>query len=280
MCFPCMVSGQRRVQRHGRFHATQLLRNRSTRSLWDPDYVDAQGLYDPVSNTSTARVMLIPRMKNWVATYYPGLQTAITEYNWGAENNINGATAQADVLGIFGREGLDYATRYTTPDPDTPTYKAMKMYRNYDGKEIHFRRYQHFGHRCPIRMSFRSLPHPGASDGAVTVMVINKQASAATPITLALSNVSPGGPAQVWQLTSANAIARLADISFSGVSLNLTVPAQSITLLVVARQRRIQRWQRERRGIRLVTAAVAGALRAAEENTWRRRRSWRPARFS
>ena len=59
--------------------------------------------------------MLIPRMKNWVATYYPGTKIGITEYNWGAEGHINGATAQADILGIFGREGLDLATRWTTP---------------------------------------------------------------------------------------------------------------------------------------------------------------------
>ena len=42
-------------------------------------------------------------------TYYPGTPIGITEYNWGAEDHINGATAQADILGIFGREGLDMA---------------------------------------------------------------------------------------------------------------------------------------------------------------------------
>ena len=51
---------------------------------------------------------------------------------------INGATAQADMLGIFGRENLDLATRWTTPDPSTPTYLAMKMYRNYDGAKSAF----------------------------------------------------------------------------------------------------------------------------------------------
>ena len=71
-------------------------------------------------------------------TYYPGTQIGITEYNWGAEGHINGATAQADICGIFGREGLDMATRWTTPDRDTPTYKAMKMYRNYDGSKSTF----------------------------------------------------------------------------------------------------------------------------------------------
>src|SRR5205085_8011772 len=82
--------------------------------------------------------MLIPRMKSWVASYYPGTKIGITEYNWGAENHINGATAQADIFGIFGREGLDLATRWTTPDASTPTYKAMKIYRNYDGNKSAF----------------------------------------------------------------------------------------------------------------------------------------------
>src|SRR6185295_9814528 len=105
--------------------AMQLRRNRSTRSLWDPAYVDETWIND--------RVQLVRRLKTWVNTYYPGTATGITEYNWGAENHINGATAQADILGIFGREGLDMAARWATPASSTPTYKAMKMFRNYDG---------------------------------------------------------------------------------------------------------------------------------------------------
>ena len=110
--------------------AMQLRRNRSTRSLWDPNYVDESWIND--------RVQLIRRVKNWVNTFYPGTQVGITEYNWGGENHINGATAQADILGIFGREGLDIAARWTTPASSTPTYKAMKMYRNYDGNKSAF----------------------------------------------------------------------------------------------------------------------------------------------
>ncbi len=108
----------------------QLLRNRSTRQLWDTNYLDPSWI--------NSVIKLIPRMKDWVASYYPGTKIGITEYNWGAENHINGATAQADILGIFGRENLDLATRWTIPDASTPTYKAMKLYRNYDGKGSHF----------------------------------------------------------------------------------------------------------------------------------------------
>jgi hypothetical protein len=180
------------------------LRNRSTRSLWDPNYTDQSWV--------NSKVQLIPRLRNWVNSYYPGLQMGITEYNWGAEAYINGATTQADVFGIFGREGLDLATRWTTPDASSPTYKAMKMYRNYDGNKSTIR----------------------SSDGALTVMVINKSLSNSPLANVNFANFSAGGSAQAWQLTSANAINRLSDISFGGNSLNLTVPAQSITLLVIA----------------------------------------------
>ena len=49
---------------------------------------------------------------------------------------------------------------------------------------------------------------------------------------IALNNAVTNGTAQVYQLTSANAITRLADLAFSGNTASLTAPAQSITLLV------------------------------------------------
>src|SRR5581483_630315 len=76
----------------------QLLRNRSTRSLWDPSYVD-EAINDKVD--------LIHRLRAWADAFRPGTQIGITAYSWGAENDMSGATAQADILGIFGREGLD-----------------------------------------------------------------------------------------------------------------------------------------------------------------------------
>jgi hypothetical protein len=115
--------------------STQLLRNRSTRQLWDTNYVDASWIGSQPTNNI---LMLIPRMKRWVASYYPGTKIGITEYNWGAEGYINGATAQADILGIFGREGLDLATRWTAVEVTNLVHQAMKMYRNYDGNKSTF----------------------------------------------------------------------------------------------------------------------------------------------
>jgi hypothetical protein len=47
-----------------------------------------------------------------------------------------------------------------------------------------------------------------------------------------ISNYAPASQAQVWQLTGANVITRLSDISVSS-TFNVNVPAQSITLLVI-----------------------------------------------
>jgi hypothetical protein len=203
----------------------QLRRNRSTRSLWDPNYTDETWIND--------KVKLIPRLRQWADTYYAaGTPIAITEYNWGAENHINGATTQADIYGIFGREGLDIGARWTTPATSTPTYKAMKMYRNYDGAGSTFGETS-LSATVPNPDNLAAFAAQRTADGALTVMVISKVLSGATPVTVALSHFSGSGAAHVYQLTSANAINHLADIAYNGGSLNATVPAQSITLFVL-----------------------------------------------
>jgi len=208
----------------------ELLRNTSTRQFWDSNYVDESWIGQQAPGYNILK--LIPRMKNWVATYYPGTKIGITEYNWGAEGYINGATAQADVLGIFGREGLDMATRWTTPTNGSLVYNAMKMYRNYDGNKSTFGDTSvSAGGPNPDNVS--TFAAVRSSDGALTLMVVNKQLIASSAITMNISNFVNTGTAHVWQLTSANTINHLSDVALSGNSLNTTVPIQSITLFVL-----------------------------------------------
>jgi len=203
----------------------QLLRNRSTRSLWDPDYVDESWI--------RAKVQLIPRLRNWVNTYYAaGTPIAITEYSWGAEAHISGAMAQADVLGIFGREGLDMAARWATPDATTPTFKAMRMYRNYDGNGSTFGDTS-VSATGPNPDNVAVFAAERSRDGALTVMVLNKYLSGDTPVTVNLSGFTHAGSAERWHLTSANAIVRLADVGLAGNALSASLPAQSVTLFVI-----------------------------------------------
>jgi hypothetical protein len=210
--------------------ATQELRLRSTRALWDPTYADESWIAD-VSEGPYVR--LIPRMKEWVAANYPGTKLAITEYNWGALDHINGALAQADVLGIFGREGLDLATLWGPPDADQPGAFAFRMYRNYDGTGSAFGETSvHATSADQEQLSIYAARR--GSDGALTLVVINKTA---TPLTsdLTLSNFAPAAWAQVYRYSAANlaAIVQAADQAVSAAGFSATFPANSITLIVI-----------------------------------------------
>ena len=207
--------------------AMQQRRNRSTRSLWDPNYVDETWIND--------RVRLIPRLRGWVDAYYPGTSIGITEYNWGAENHINGATTQADVLGIFGREGLDMAARWATPAAGTPTYKAMKMYRNYDGSKSAFGETS-VAAAAPNPDAISAFAAQRTSDGAVTVMVISKQLSGMhagdnQPRQLPSPRDGRGLAVDVRQRDRPSA--RMLRSPATRVS--VTLPPQSITLFVIAK---------------------------------------------
>jgi hypothetical protein len=202
--------------------AMQARRNRSTRSLWDTNYIDETWVND--------RIKLIPLMKSWVASNYPGTPIGITEYSWGADNHINGGTAQADVLGIFGREGLDLATRWVSPPSGSPAFRAIQMYRNVDGEN------GGFGDISvkatvpdPDRVSAFAAEHHDS--GHLTIMLINKETSPVSA-SITITNFVHAGLARCWQMTSGAAITRLSDAGISS-NLNLSLPAQSVTLALV-----------------------------------------------
>jgi len=218
--------------------AAQQVRNRETRILWDPSFQDPSWYGDIGIN---GRVLnWIPTLKAMVSQYCPGLQVGCTEYNWGDEPNLNGATTQADVLGIYGREGIDLATRWTvatntgtSPKTIYVTYLASQIYRNYDGQDSTFGDISvAAGVANPDNLS--AFAAVRRSDGALTVMVVNKQ-QGATPVAVSLANFPAAGAAQAWQINSAaqRAIARVADVPVANGAFAAVVPSQSVTLFVV-----------------------------------------------
>lgn len=216
----------------------QLLRNRETRMLWDLTYNDPSWFGDMGINGRL--IGWIPTMKSIVANNFPGLQIGCTEYTWGDEDQLNGATTLADVLGIYGREGLDLATSWGSGrswGADNPTYYvayfARQIYRNYDGAK------STFGDTSvaatvanPDNLS--AFAATRTSDGALTIMVINKQ-QGSTPVTVSLANFSPTSTAQVWQINSVSqkSITHLSDVAIANNALTTTVPSQSVTLFVI-----------------------------------------------
>lgn len=211
--------------------ATQALRLRSTRSLWDAGYIDESWISDTAPGGVAVR--LIPRMRAWVDAHYPGTRLAVSEYNWGALDSLNGALAQADVLGIFGREGLDLATLWSPPSAAQPGAFAFRLYRNYDGAGGQFGDW-HVRAASADQDTLAIYAAERARDGALTLVVINKTGDALTS-SVTLAGFTPGAAAAVYHYSAANlsAILPAAAQAVSAAGFTAEFPAYSLTLLVL-----------------------------------------------
>jgi hypothetical protein len=210
--------------------ATQLA---STRTLWDPTYNGGtwveQWVFDGPMN-------LIPRFHEWINTYYPGTKLSFSEYSIDSGNKlITDALAEADVLGIFGWQQVDFANMWNTPAPTDPIAYAFRLYRNYDGNG------SQFGQTSVKATSTNQgdLSIYGAirsSDGALTLVVINKT-TAAIDTSLTLQNFKSNGSASVYSYSNANltAIEPLSSVSIRSNTVTYSYPAYSATVLVVAK---------------------------------------------
>lgn len=219
-------------------------RLRSTRGLWDAHYDDESWIGQPVR--------LIPRMREWVAANYPGTKVALSEWTWGAENSMNGALALAEVLGLFGREGLDMACHWGGLDPSWPAYEAFKIFGNYDSRGSNFTGMSFAAHTTHEEMLSCYATQTG---GTLLVIVLNKSTDSDLTPTIHLTNAGAllGGASlkrmRVWRIWPDDAhsgasgqrisitpgpdvaLSNSSGASAGGLSFTYTFPASSITLL-------------------------------------------------
>jgi mannan endo-1,4-beta-mannosidase len=109
--------------------ADQLARVQAPRTLWDKSYIENSW----IGTWGKAHLPIIPNLINSINKYYPGTKLAFTEFTYGGENDITGAIAMDDVLGIFGKYGVYFGTFWQTNSPSDYISAAYKVYRNYDG---------------------------------------------------------------------------------------------------------------------------------------------------
>jgi hypothetical protein len=202
----------------------------STRALWDPTFNSGSWVEQYYFD---GPMMLLPRFENWIQTYYPGTKLSISEYSFSSGTNpLVDALTEADVLGIYGRQGLDFANFWTVPQPTDAVAYSFRLYRNYDGAG------GEFGDTSVNSTSTDQgqLSVYGAlrsSDGALTVVAINKTTTA-IQTSLTLANFNPNGTAAVYTYSNANLTQIVAgtpvQVASNAVSYNF--PAYSATVLV------------------------------------------------
>ena len=206
----------------------------TTRSLWDPTYTDPSWYNDVYQEP----IQLFPRIQGWINQEYPGTGICISEYNFNLndQNNAEAGLVEADLLGLYGKYGVRLAAYWTTPvdgngNPQPP-YRAFQIFRNYDGANGRFADWSVGAASTLPKVAIYAAADAQTSAGKLTIIIINKETQA-TNATLGLQNFNATGSAQLWQVLQNAAPAKQADVTISANQLSLSLPASSISLLVV-----------------------------------------------
>ncbi len=204
----------------------QARRMRSLRELYDPAYTSESWM----GQTAYPIPNLLPRARAAIAARCPGMKLAVTEYKWGPDNGITGALAQAEILAIFGREGVDYATRWVAPEDGSLAEDAFRLYLDYDGANSRI-----VGESIPTSSDADADIGAYAIDqigGKLFVLIFNRSIEART-VALSL----PGSNAlryDAYRLSSAGYAQVAAAVSISANAINLgSLGSYSVHLFVI-----------------------------------------------
>jgi hypothetical protein len=205
-------------------------REQSTRSLWDPNYLEASWITNDVLH---APIRLIPRMLEKIAAHYPSTKLAFTEWDYGAGWHISGAIATADALGIFGREGVELASYWPLDSDESYAEAGLRAFRNFDGAGGTFADTSIGATTSDGEGTSVYASMDAANPARVVIVAINKKTSATTA---AVRIVHPMlfAKAAVYTLTSAGPeLVPGASLDAKATNAFLyTMPAQSVSVLV------------------------------------------------
>jgi len=214
--------------------ATAGLRVRSLKELYDPAWVSQSWISNLGNSTSDhlSTPGLLPRVHGWISTYCPNTKLAITEYNWGNDDTTSGAIAQAEALAIFARDGLDLATRWVAPAPQSISENAYSIFLNYDGAGSKVS-----GNSVAAKSSNADQVGAYAFDipGQRTMILLTNKDVAVHDAALSFGTAR-NGTWKRYAFTGASNLAQIGSSSaISGTSLTVSaLPPMSATLVVVS----------------------------------------------
>ena len=204
-------------------------RVQAPRSLWDPTFREDTW----IANNLNGPIRLLPRLKEQIARHYPGTKLAMTEYCYGGTDDISGAVAQADVLGIFGREGVFAANWFKFTGNGSFTYGAFSSYRNYDGKGAHVGDVGVKADTNDIERSSIYANVDSADPKKMFLVALNKTTNS-LPATITLTSPQAFSSADVYQLTGKSMFVQPAGkVSIADKRLVTTLPPMSVSTFVL-----------------------------------------------
>jgi hypothetical protein len=236
--YPEAQGGGVRITDNNNSSAVVAARVQAPRSLWDSTYTETSWISQWgtwVGNAGNpGPVRLLPRVQRDIDDFNPGTKIAITEYNYGGGNHISGAVAQADVLGIFGREGVFAASLWELDGGTSYINAAFNLYRNYDGTGGSFGDTSIDADTTSIANSAIHASVDSTDPNRMVVVAINRTAN---PLTtgIAVTHDRVFDHAEIYRVAGASSsIVRQADFELDLLNaFQYTMPAFSVTTLVL-----------------------------------------------
>jgi hypothetical protein len=208
-------------------------RVQAPRSLWDPTYTETSWI---TGCCSGGPIKLLKNLQRDIDDFNPGTKLAITEYNYGGTNHISGGIAQADVLGIFGREDLFAAAFWSLYGDSGSQFAsgAFKMYLNYNGAGGKFGDTSVEAGTDKIVDSAVYASLDSSNPNRLVVVAINRTGTD-KDTAIAVTHDRVFNHAEVYRLTSSSANpVRAADIDLDLLNaFHFTMPAYSVSTLVL-----------------------------------------------
>ena len=166
----------------------------------------------------------------------PGTRLAITEYNYGGGEHVSGAIAQADVLGIFGREQVFAGALWDLGGGGRFIDAAFAAYCNYDGALSRFGDTAVAAATSDVQASSVYASVDAGRDDRMVVVAINKS-TGPTSADLVISHPVELTRGQSFQITAATpAVVRGPSVAPTARnSFRLELPASSVTTVVLER---------------------------------------------
>ena len=227
--YPEATGGGQRITADDASAAVADARVQAPRSLWDPNYKETSWIADFTGGP----IALIPWLKAKIQKNDPDMKLAFTEWNYGGSNDISGAIATADVLGIFGREGVALASLWSLSDSERFIDGAFQVFRDYDGMGSTFADTSiHADSSAIDRTSVYASMGSDDVNHVVIVAINRDKADVKAALTIAHSQVFSA--ADVWVLSASAASPAAAPALHSAATnaFNTTLPARSISIVV------------------------------------------------
>lgn len=207
-------------------------RVQSVRTLYEKDFAEKSW----IGEWCQENIPILPTIQASIDKYYPGTKLAVTEYNFGGENDPSGTIAQAEALGCYADHGVYFAALW---GGSGYILSGLNLYTNYDGKG------GSFGDTLlPTVTEDVSKASAYASvnaddDSIVTVMVTNKDASASENAIITLDGAEKNyKSAAVYAVYGDSYDIRLLDVAdVTDNTINVTLPSYSAAMVVITEEK-------------------------------------------